>query len=1032
MGGLLGGAPAAHAAPPPPQGDDTARDGEAAHAPLPDVWPRPQSMRAQGEFVPVGREVTLVADEGADRYALDVVRSALREAGARTVRELHPGEHLRDTTGLVVYAGDVAAADALHALRVPAKGDLPAGGYRLAAGRVGQRDTVAFDSVDGAGLFHAAQTLRGLRTRHGRGTGFPGVTVRDWPVAPVRGISEGFYGTPWSQRERLEQLDFLGRTKQNRYLYAPGDDPYRQAAHWRDPYPAAQRADFRELAERARRNHVTLAWAVSPGQGFCFSSPEDRKALLKKVDAMRALGFGAFQLQFDDVSYSEWHCDADSDAYGGGPAAAAKAQAETADALARHLRERHPDAAPLSVLPTEFYQDGATEYRSALAGALDDRVQVAWTGVGVVPRTITGGELTRARAAFGGQPLLTQDNYPVNDYARDRVFLGPYRGREPAVAGGSAGLLANAMEHAVASRIPLFTSADYAWNPKGYRAADSWRAALGEAAGDGGRRAREAVLALAGNDSSSVLGGKESAYLRPLLREFWTAYEERAGGAGGERLRRAGSELRAAFGAVRTAREHAPDRLRAEVGPWLDQLARYGEAGERAVDMLLAQARGDGAAAWAAQLDVRRLHKDAQGHKATVGKGVLGPFAERALKEAEGWSGARGRGHGGTGTARAEPSGRGGHGPGAAVDGDPATAYEARKAPEADRSGPALSAVPGLPAQRAAGERGRSGGLTVPLRAARPLQAVTVQTGPHSGTRGDVEVHVPGEGWRRIGALSPSGWTQADAKGARADAMRLSWASGSEPPVVHEIAPWYADSPAASLGLSRTETAVPIGGATEVPATLRSEHPDDVSGRVTAKAPKGIEVKAPGHTAVPRGGEARVPLRVTVDSSVDSGSYRVPVSFGGERRTLTVHAFPRTGGPDLAREARASSSADETADFPASAVNDGRAGTRWSSPAEDGQWVQLALKRQARVGQVVLRWQDAYPERYRVQVSPDGRRWRTAAAVRDGKGGKESVRMDAPEDTRYVRVQGDRRATRFGISLWSVEVYAVAEDDSGR
>ncbi|NEE27757.1 hypothetical protein G3M53_20090, partial [Streptomyces sp. SID7982] len=88
----------------------------------------------------------------------------------------------------------------------------------------------------------------------------------------------------------------------------------------------------------------------------------------------------------------------------------ARAQARVAGALARHLAERHPDAAPLSVLPTEFYQDGATDYRTALAAELDDRVQVAWTGVGVVPKKITGGELAGARAAFR-HPLVTMDNY---------------------------------------------------------------------------------------------------------------------------------------------------------------------------------------------------------------------------------------------------------------------------------------------------------------------------------------------------------------------------------------------------------------------------------------------------------------------------------------------------------------------------------------------------------------------------------------------------------------------------------------------
>ena len=56
--------------------------------------------------------------------------------------------------------------------------------------------------------------------------------------------------------------------------------------------------------------------------------------------------------------------------------------------MAAHLATRYgrQGAAALSLLPTEFYQDGATDYRTALAGALDPRVAVAWSGVGVLPK----------------------------------------------------------------------------------------------------------------------------------------------------------------------------------------------------------------------------------------------------------------------------------------------------------------------------------------------------------------------------------------------------------------------------------------------------------------------------------------------------------------------------------------------------------------------------------------------------------------------------------------------------------------------
>ncbi|MFF0747010.1 beta-N-acetylglucosaminidase domain-containing protein [Streptomyces sp. NPDC004111] len=968
MGGLLGGAPAAVAAPPAPDAPvPAARDSES-DAGLPPVWPRPQSMRAAGRAVPVGDQAVLVVAPGTDPYAVDALRSVLRSAGANTLYEVTPGEPL-PPRGLVVRAG--GADDALGALRAPARGDLPRGGYRIAVGRFAGRDTVALDGVGDDGMFHAAQTLRQLVRGAAGGAQVAAVTVRDWPGTAVRGMTEGFYGRPWTTEQRLDQIEFMGRTKQNRYLYAPGDDPYRQAL-WREPYPAAERSGFRVLAEHARRNHVALGWAVAPGQAMCMSDERDVRALLRKVDAMWALGVRVFQLQFQDVSYSEWHCGQDADVFGSGPEAAAKAHARVASAVARHLAARHPGAEPVSMMPTEYYQSGATAYRRALAAELDPRVQVAWTGVGAVPRTISGRELVTTRAAFG-HPLITMDNYPVNDYAQDRIFLGPYTGREPAVANRSAALLSNAMEQPSASRIPLFTAADFAWNPRGYRPQESWQAAIDDLAGDDGR-AREAMRAFAGNHASSILDpSRESAYLRPLLDAFWKA---RAAGDAKKRDAAAG-RLRAAF----TVMKEAPGRLdRAaggsfddEVRPWLERFAQYGRAGEQAVDMLQAQSAGDGAAAWRASLALDASRTALKGPRVTVGKGVLDPFLSQAVRQGAAWTGA-------------------------------------------DRSPDPVSHGAGT--------------YTVRLGHPRPVTAVTTMADPGE-TDATVEVHVPGEGWRRAGALTADGWTQTSVGGTRVDAVRLAWATSA--PRVRRVVPWFEDEPEARLVLSRTEADVETGGApVRVWAALTGQRPGEVRGEVRAKAPKGIEVAAPRATVVPRGTDASVPLEIKVAKGTPAGEYRIPVSFaGGDEQVLTVRAAPPTGGADLLRGATPSSSGDETDDFPASAASDGDPGTRWSSPAGPSAWWQAELPRPTRVGRVELHWQDAYAKAYRVQVSADGRTWRTAATVRDGRGGRETVRFDAP-DARFVRVQGDERATRFGYSLWSVEAYAVSGDGAGR
>ncbi|MEV5505132.1 beta-N-acetylglucosaminidase domain-containing protein [Streptomyces orinoci] len=977
LGGLLAGTPEAMAAPRPEDPAATAPDGgeQDGTGGLPPVWPRPQSGRAQGAYAPVGTEVTLMSGPDTDHQAIGALRDLLHDLGARTVVDAQPGG-TPPPRGLIVYAGGRPAEDALHALGAPPVGDLPQGGYRLATGVRDGRPTVALSGEGEDGLFHAVQTLRQLAQERDGGHAFAGAVIRDWPGTAVRGLTEGFYGQPWSWSQRLSQLDFMGRNKLNRYLYAPGDDPYRQA-RWRDPYPADQRDAFRELAERARRNHVTLGWAVSPGQAMCFSSAADLRALKRKVDAMWALGVRAFQLQFPNVSYTEWHCGADRDKFGRGPEAAAKAQAKVANALAGHLAAKGGAAPPLSLLPTEFFQDGRTTFRRALAEHLDSRVEVAWTGVGVVPKTITGGELAAAQSAFGHHRLVTMDNYPVNDFTQNRIFLGPYTGRDPAVAVGSSALLANASAQPTAARIPLFTTADYAWNPRGYRPQESWQAAMDALAGGDGK-AGDALRALAGNDASSVLGGDESAYLRPLLDDFWSALS----GTDSDRLTAAAGKLRAAFRVMAGAPRALGNTLGTEVGPWLDQLGRYGEAGGQAVEMLTATARGDGAAVWRAELELLRLRERIGREEAVVGDGVLAPFLTQALARANGWLGVD------------RPLGTAGR----ATDGDPAST---------------VTAKPGDT-------------LDVPLRRAMPLTAVTVLTDPASGVRGQVQARTD-RGWQPLGAVADSGWTHLAAHGVRADALRVVWDSGATPPALHEITPWAADGSTAGLRLTSSEITADAGGDAAV-AELKvvNQRPQTITESLAVKAPKDVPVSAPSQVTVVRGGVTTVRIELKVPAGNTARTFTVPIQLAGQERTLTVHAYPPAGGPDLAQGGRADASSTEAADYPASAAVDGDLATRWSSRPDDHAWWQVQLPRTVRLGSVVLHWQEAYAARYRVQVSADGRIWRDAATVTDGKGGVETLRMDAP-GTRYLRVQGEKRATPFGYSLWEVEAYATQD-----
>lgn len=112
----------------------------------------------------------------------------------------------------------------------------------------------------------------------------------------------------------------------------------------------------------------------------------------------------------------------------------------------------------------------------------------------------------------------------------------------------------------------------------------------------------------------------------------------------------------------------------------------------------------------------------------------------------------------------------------------------------------------------------------------------------------------------------------------------------------------------------------------------------------------------------------------------------------------------------------------------AALVVDGGAGSRWESDYNDAQWIYVDLGRKEKIRNVVLKWEAAYAKTYQLQISEDAKTWKTVHEVADGKGGTEEITLK-PIDARYVRMNGIKRATGFGYSLYEIEVYADKKAD---
>ena len=152
-----------------------------------------------------------------------------------------------------------------------------------------------------------------------------------------------------------------------------------------------------------------------------------------------------------------------------------------------------------------------------------------------------------------------------------------------------------------------------------------------------------------------------------------------------------------------------------------------------------------------------------------------------------------------------------------------------------------------------------------------------------------------------------------------------------------------------------------------------------------------------------------------------AGEGELTISLGGKEATMRVSAKPLSE-IDLARGRAARASSQENAGLGAENAVDGDPKTRWGSAHKDGEWIEVDLGDVYTVNRVVLVWENARATDYDIEVSADGEKWTTAASVRGGKGGTETVELK-PSAARKLRVKGLRRNTGYGISLFSLSVY---------
>ena len=533
--------------------------GMSIQAQQTDVQPTPQKVTPASQTIKLTGVYQWNGMNEANPYATEVLKSLLGTGESTNGGlKIHIGER-----------GDKAVSK--YKKFIPAQAE----GYFL---RISPKEIV-LAGYDERGTFYAVQTLRQLM-EDGQ---LPVTEITDWPEVRFRGVVEGFYGAPWSHQARLRHLKFYGQNKMNTYIYGPKDDPYHSSPNWRLPYPEQEAKQIKELVQVAQENAVDFVWAIHPGKDIKWNQ-EDRDNLLGKFQKMYDLGVRSFAVFFDDISGEGTNPDR---------------QAELLNYIDERFVKVKKDVNPLIMCPTEYNKSWSNVkggYLTTLGTKLNGSIHIMWTGDRVIADMYEGDTEKGGMKWINNliqRPAYVWWNFPVSDYVRDHLLMGPVYGNEKHIADMMSGFVTNPMEHAESSLLAIYSVASYAWNPDEYDSMKAWRDAM------------KAILPSAAQEletfatHNSDLGPNghgyrrdESVVLKPVAERFLNEYLSKGTYQGEDFLSIINTfhSMIEAADILMTNTENPA--LIAEMKPWLIQHKLMGELGANV--MLLTTAYGEG------------------------------------------------------------------------------------------------------------------------------------------------------------------------------------------------------------------------------------------------------------------------------------------------------------------------------------------------------------------------------------------------------------------------------------------------------
>lgn len=296
------------------------------------------------------------------------------------------------------------------------------------------------------------------------------------PSFDVRGYIEGFYGNPWNHEKRKSVMKLMAENRMNTVYYAPKDDLFHREK-WREKYSEDELNKLKELVDCASEYYMDFYWCVAPGLSMKYSDKVEFDTLIEKTKQLYGVGIRCFGLLLDDID-EELAFPEDKAAFG----ETVNAHIDLINRYYNSLKEID-SSIRLTVCPTLYHGKGNEYYISKLGRSIPTLVSVFWTGRDICSRELTSPEAVRFAENTYHKPLYW-DNYPVNDCSMfNEMHISPIINRDTDLYKYSEGIIANCMEYAECSKIPLITIADYLWDSENYNPQKSWENAIKQVIG---------------------------------------------------------------------------------------------------------------------------------------------------------------------------------------------------------------------------------------------------------------------------------------------------------------------------------------------------------------------------------------------------------------------------------------------------------------------------------------------------------------------------------------------------------------------